>query len=139
MIKREHSRQIKFDNLFCVFSEIPIAKLLKSSKHMLRADGFLLLLVADVVAFTGDEVDELCATVEHQLPSLVGNPDVWQELLDHLVHGRPGDGQLVILLWLTRCTNYPPLIHVCNCQDQVRAVVKYVYFPIKLYTKFRIQ
>ena len=65
---------------------------------MLSADGLLLLLIADVVALAGDEVDELSAAVEDQLPGVIGHPDVGQQLLDHLVHGGPGDGELVIIV-----------------------------------------
>ena len=68
---------------------------------MLCADGLFLQLVTDVVALAGDEVDELGAAVEDELPRVVGDPDVGQQFLDHLVHGGPGDGELVILVLVT--------------------------------------
>jgi hypothetical protein len=38
-------------------------------QDVLAADGLLLLLVADVVRLGRDQVDELCAAVENQLPA----------------------------------------------------------------------
>ena len=65
---------------------------------MFSTDGLLLLLIADVVTFAGDEMDELSAATEDQLPGVIGHPDVGQQLLDHLVHGGPGDRQLVVII-----------------------------------------
>lgn len=59
--------------------------------------GLLLGLVADLVGLGGDEVDELRAAVYHQLPGVVRHADVGQRLLDHLVDGSPGDGQVVVV------------------------------------------
>ena len=65
---------------------------------MFSTDGLLLLLVADVITLTGYQVDELGAAIQYQLPGIIGHSDVGQQLLDHLVHGSPGDGQLIILI-----------------------------------------
>ena len=48
---------------------------------MLCTDSLLLLLITDVVALTGNEVDELGAAVQDQFPRVVGNSDVRQKLL----------------------------------------------------------
>lgn len=64
---------------------------------MLRGDGLLLGLVADLIGLGGDEVNELGAAVDHQFPGIVGHPHAGQSLFDHLVDGSPGDGEVVIV------------------------------------------
>ena len=54
-------------------------------------------LVAYLVGLGGDQVDELRAAVHHQLAGVVGHAHVGQRLLDHLVDGRAGDGQVVVV------------------------------------------
>lgn len=64
---------------------------------MLRGYGLLLRLVADLVGLGGNEVDELGAAVDHQFPGIVRHADVGERLLDHLIDGSPGDGQVVVV------------------------------------------
>ena len=97
LISRDSSRT----NLFSIFSEVSISKFVQSSQHMLSTDGLLLLLVADVVTLAGDQVNELSAAVQNQLASIIGHSDVGQQLLDHLVHGSAGYGQLIILIFIS--------------------------------------
>lgn len=42
-------------------------------------------------------MDELCAAVHHQLPGVVGHPDVRKRLFNHLVNGCSGDRQVVVV------------------------------------------
>lgn len=65
---------------------------------MFCTNCLLLLLITNIITFTGDQVDELSAAAQDQLPGVIGHPDVGQQLLDHLVHGRPRDGQFVIIV-----------------------------------------
>lgn len=64
---------------------------------MLRRDGLLVGLVAYFIGLRRDEVYELCAAVHHQLPGVVGHPDIGQSLFDHLVDGCSGDSQVVVV------------------------------------------
>lgn len=45
-------------------------------------------------------MDKLSTAVKDELTRLIGNSHVGQQLFDHLVHGGPWDGKLVILLWI---------------------------------------
>lgn len=71
---------------------------------MLRGYGLLLRLVADLIGLRGDEVDKLRAAVDHQFPGIVCHADVGERLLDHLVDGSPGDGEVVVV---TRRRGHP--------------------------------
>lgn len=71
---------------------------------MLRGYGLLLRLVADLIGLRGDEVDKLGAAVDHQFPGIVRHADVGERLLDHLVDGSPGDGEVVVV---TRRRGHP--------------------------------
>lgn len=42
-------------------------------------------------------MNELCAAVNHQLPGVVGHPDVRKRLFNHLVNGCSRDGQVVVV------------------------------------------
>lgn len=64
---------------------------------MLRGDGLLVRLVAYFVGFRGNEVDELCAAVDHQFPGVVGHSDIGESFFNHLVDGCSGNGEVVIV------------------------------------------
>lgn len=64
---------------------------------VLGRDGLLVGLVAYFVGFRGDEVDELRAAVHYQLPGVVRHSYVGESLFDHLVDGRSGDGEVVVI------------------------------------------
>lgn len=59
--------------------------------------GLLVRLVAYFIGLRRDEVDELRAAVDHQLAGVVGHPYVGQRLFNHLVDGRSGNGQVVVV------------------------------------------
>ena len=63
---------------------------------MVGGDGFLLLFVTNVIGLRGDEVDELGAAVEHQLPGVVGHTDVGNDFFDHFVQRCSRNTQLII-------------------------------------------
>lgn len=64
---------------------------------VLGGDGFLLGLVADLVGFGRDEVDELGTAVHHQLPGVVRHSHIRQRLLDHLIDRRSGDREVIVV------------------------------------------
>lgn len=64
---------------------------------MLRGDGLLLGLVANLIGLGGDEVDELGAAVDYQLPGIVSHPDARQSFFDHLINGSPRDREIIVV------------------------------------------
>lgn len=64
---------------------------------VLGGDGLLVGFVAYLVGLGGDEVDELGAAVHHQLPGVVGHSHVRESFFNHLVDGRSGDGEVVVV------------------------------------------
>lgn len=64
---------------------------------MLGRDGLLFRFVADLIGFGGYEVNEFSAAVHHQLPRIVGHPDIWESLFDHLIDSSPGYREIIIV------------------------------------------
>lgn len=64
---------------------------------MLGGDGLLVGFVAYFVGLGGNEVDKLSAAVDHQLPGVVGHSDVREGFFNHLVDGRSGDREVVVV------------------------------------------
>lgn len=78
-------------------SSANIDQVARTVDHVLWRDGLFVGLVADFIGLRGDEVDELRAAVDHQLPGVVGHSDVGKRLFDHLVDGCSGDRQVVVV------------------------------------------
>lgn len=64
---------------------------------VLRGNGLLVRLVAYFIGLGRDKVNELRATVDHQLAGVVCHPHIRQRFFDHLVNRRSRDGQVVIV------------------------------------------
>lgn len=64
---------------------------------VLWRDGFLFRFVANLIGFRRYKVNEFSAAVHHQLPGIVGHPDIGESLFDHLIDSSSGYSEIIIV------------------------------------------
>lgn len=64
---------------------------------MLWRDGLLFRFVANLIGFGRYKVNEFSAAVHHQLPGIVGHPDIGESLFDHLIDSSSGYSEIIII------------------------------------------
>lgn len=60
-------------------------------------NGLLFWFVANLIGFRRYKVNEFSAAVHHQLPGIVGHPDVGQSLFDHLIDSSSRYSEIIIV------------------------------------------
>lgn len=60
-------------------------------------DGLLFRFVANLIGFRRYKVNEFSAAVHHQLPGIVGHPDVGESLFDHLIDSSSGYSEIIVV------------------------------------------
>lgn len=99
---------------------------------MLWRDGLLFRFVANLIGFGRYKVNEFSAAVHHQLPGIVGHPDIGESLFDHLIDSSSGYSEIIIIarwrshrIFLSRAPtfkNSPVLVHYSTKRFQRAAL-----------------